>query len=85
MGNNYTIELRNIHTNTDSNTSSLNDNEKAELNDHNLLFYLKDVENYQDTNDEYIKNKIKELYENWLYEQAQIIFKEKINKFSKID
>jgi predicted metal-dependent hydrolase len=84
LGNNYTIEFRNIHTGTDSNTTSLNDNEKAELNDNNLLFYLKDVENYQDTNDEYIKNKIKELYENWLYEQAQIIFKEKINKFSKM-
>ena len=84
LGNNYTIELRNLHTDTDSNTSSLNDNEKAELNDNNLLFYLKDVENYQDTNDESIKNKIKELYENWLYEQAQIIFKEKINKFSKM-
>jgi len=86
LGNNYTIELRNIHTNTDSNsnTSSLHDNEKAELNDNKLLFYLKDVEIYQDTNDEYIKNKIKELYENWLYEQAQIIFKEKINKFSKM-
>jgi predicted metal-dependent hydrolase len=84
LGNNYTIELRNIHTNTDSNTTSLNDNEKAELNDNNLLFYLEDVEKYQDTNDEYIKNKIKELYENWLYKQAQIIFKEKINKFSKM-
>ena len=86
LGNNYTIELRNLHTDTDSNsnTSSLNDNEKAKLNDNKLLFYLKDVEKYQDINDESIKNKIKELYENWLYEQAQIIFKEKINKFSKM-
>ena len=86
LGNNYTIELMNLHTDTDSNsnTTSLNDNEKAELNDNKLLFYLKDVENYQDTNDESIKNKIKELYENWLYEQAKIIFKEKINKFSKM-
>jgi hypothetical protein len=86
LGNNYTIELRNLHTDTDSNSNpfSLNDNEKAELNDNKLLFYLKDVENYQDTNDESIKNKIKELYENWLYEQAKIIFKEKINKFSKM-
>ena len=84
LGNNYTIELMNIHTDTDSNTFSLNDNEKAELNDNKLLFYLKDVENYQYTNDEYIKNKIKELYENWLYEQAQIIFKDKINEFSEV-
>ena len=84
MGNKYTIELRNIHTDTDSNTSSLHDNEKAELKDNNLLFYLKDVENYQDTNEESIKNKIKELYENWLYEQAQIIFKDKINEFSEV-
>ena len=86
LGNNYTIELRNLHTDTDSNsnTTSLNDNEKAELNDNKLLFSLKDVEKYQDTNDESIKNKIKELYENWLYEQAQIIVKEKINKFSKM-
>ena len=84
LGNNYTIELRNLLY-TDSNSIfSLTDNEKAELNDNKLLFYLKDIEKYQDTNYESIKNKIKELYENWLYEQAQIIFKEKINKFSKM-
>ena len=86
LGNNYIIELKNLHTDTDSNSniSSLNDNEKAELNDNKLLFSLKDLEKYQDTNDVSIKNKIKELYENWLYEQAKILFKEKINKFSKM-
>jgi predicted metal-dependent hydrolase len=85
LGNNYTIEFRNLHTNTVSNNKvNLNDNEKIELNNNKLVFYLKDVEKYQNTNDETIKNKIKQLYESWLYEQAQIVFKEKINKFSKM-
>ena len=86
LGNSYTIELMNLHTDTDSNsnTTSLNENEKAELNDNKLLFSLNDLEKYQDTNDVSIKNKIKELYENWLYEQAHIIFKEKINTFRKM-
>jgi len=86
LGNSYTIELMNLHTDIDSNsnTTSLNENEKAELNDNKLLFSLKDLEKYQDTNDVSIKNKIKELYEIWLYEQAKILFKEKINKFSKM-
>ncbi len=34
--------------------------------------------------DREIIGKIKMLYERWLNEQAQIIFKEKINEFSKI-
>ncbi|HEX2405863.1 MAG TPA: SprT family zinc-dependent metalloprotease [Nitrososphaeraceae archaeon] len=88
LGNNYTIELRNIHsyTNTDSNrnSSSFNDNEKVELYDNKLLFYLNDAESYQNTNGEFIKNKIKQLYEKWLYEQAQTIFEEKIKEFSKL-
>ena len=85
LGNNYTIELRNLNINTDSNIkTSLNDNEKAELKDNKLVFYLKDVENYQDTNEETIKNKIKQLYEDWLYKEAKIIFKEKITNFSKV-
>ena len=31
-----------------------------------------------------LENKIKQLYENWLYEQAQTIFEEKIKEFSKM-
>ena len=85
LGNNYTIELRKLHINTNNiNNSSFNDNEKVELNDHKLIFYLQAVGNYQDINDETMKNKIKQLYERWLNEQAQIIFKEKINKFSEM-
>ena len=89
LGNNYTIELRNLHSYTDtdnsnSNSSSLNENEKVKLNDNKLLLYLKDIENYQKTNDEFLKNKIKDLYEKWVYKQGQTIFDEKINRFSKM-
>ncbi len=47
LGNSYTIELMNLHTDIDSNsnTTSLDENEKAELNDNKLLFSLKDLEN----------------------------------------
>jgi predicted metal-dependent hydrolase len=83
LGNSYIIELSNLYTDTDNNTS-FNDNEKVELNNNKLLFYLEDLENYQDTNHEFIKNKIKQLYEKWLYEQAQTIFEEKIKEFSTL-
>ncbi len=97
LGYNYTIELRKL--NTDSNNFSTNNNNEGKVqvadNDNKLLFYLKDIieKNKQNNNQSLcqnldkkiiIKNKIKELYENWLYEQAQIIFKEKIDRFSKI-
>src|SRR5215211_7947479 len=88
LGNNYTIELRNLHPHRrkDSNSNSVlfDEHEKVDLSKNKFLFYVKDSENDQNINDEFIKNKIKGLYENWLYEQAQIIFKKKINEFSKI-
>jgi hypothetical protein len=81
LGNNYTIELRNIHsyTNTDSNrnSSSFNDNEKVELYDNKLLFYLNDAESYQNTNGEFIKNKIKQLYENGYMNKPKQFLKKK--------
>ena len=42
--------------------------------------------NHDDVDEEIviIKNKIKKLYEDWIKEQAKIIFKEKINEFSKV-
>ena len=86
LGNNYEIEIRNV--------DSTDNIEKIMIENNKLLFYLKDisVETNQDnqlrlcqiTDRDIIENKIKILYERWLYEQAQINFKEKIEKFSKI-
>ena len=90
LGRNYTIELRHLHSYTnytdDSNSYShfSYDYEKVELNNDKLLFYLKYTDYYQNMNDEFIQNKIKQLYQKWLYEQAPAIFEEKINDFGKL-
>ncbi len=90
LGNNYETELRNM--------GSFKDNiEKVILENNKLLFYLKDMsletnqDNqfqsrglYQIADEVIIKNRIKNLYETWLFEQAKIILKEKIHEFSKI-
>lgn len=90
LGNYYEIEIRTINSFTDN-------IEKVTLENNKMLFYLKDIslDTNQDTQSqssrlyqiverEIIKNKIKNLYEGWLFEQAQIIFQEKINEFIKI-
>jgi len=76
LGNNYEVEIRNLY-------SSMANIEKVEIEDNKLIFYLKDTSKGKIADREFIMNKIKDLYEKWLYEQAQILFKEKINEFSK--
>lgn len=89
LGNNYEIEIRNLDSFKDK-------AEKIFLEDDRFFFYLKDVsiENNQDNqlrlsasigiDGKIIKNKIKMLYDKWLQDQAQIVFKKKIYDFSKI-
>ena len=88
LGNDYEIEIRNIDL-------SVEKIEKAEIKNNNkLIFYLKEIPTeynqsessllYEISDIDIIKNRIKNLYEKWLYEQAQILFKEKIDKFSRI-
>lgn len=76
---------------TDNNTSTTNssilnnNNEQVKVNYNKLYSFIYKKQSYNEIDQEIIiKNKIKKLYENWYYEQAQIIFKEKINKFSKV-
>ncbi|MGB9169465.1 MAG: SprT family zinc-dependent metalloprotease [Nitrososphaeraceae archaeon] len=87
LGNNYEIEIRDVY-------ASNNIVEKVDIENNKLIFYLKDISTEANQNNqsglhriadnEIMKNKIKILYERLLIEHAQIIFKEKINEFSKI-
>lgn len=78
LGKNYDIEIRIIDSFKESKEQSISEENKTmiEFQNNRFLYTL-------DNSDNQVK-KIKSLYEKWLYRQAQIIFKEKVDTFSNL-
>ena len=78
LGKNYKIQLKILDSQKENNKEM----EKNSVVHKNELFLFKihsDIHKNQDLN-----NEIRKLYENWLYHKANIIFKEKVHKLSKM-
>ena len=78
LGKNHKIQLKMLDSQTENN-KEVGKNSVVHKNELFLFNIHSGIQENQD-----LKNEIRRLYENWLYHKANIIFKEKVHKLSKV-
>jgi len=84
LGKNYELQVVYYTDHDDNNEENHKQKEKIDFIDNKFIVYLFNSSNDNDKEKVIQKEKVRELYNDWLYLEANKIFVDKVNRYSKI-